>query len=58
MHLRIWAAVFVPHYQLPGHLETAAMHLVVARYEAEAVSYRLLRDRQALLMNGPETKIV
>jgi hypothetical protein len=50
--------VFVPHYQLPGHLETAAMHLVVARYEAEAVSYRLLRDRQALLMNGPETKIV
>ena len=34
------------------------MHLVVARYEAEAVSYRFLRDWQALLMNGPGTKIV
>lgn len=44
--------MFVPHYQLPGYLETAAMHLVAARYEAEAVSYRLRRDWQALLMRA------
>jgi hypothetical protein len=41
-----------------GHPETAAMDLVVARYQAEGVSYRPLRDGQALLINGPDTKIV
>ena len=49
---------FLPHYQSPGHPETAAMDLVVARYQAEGVSYRPLRDGQALLINGPDTKIV
>ena len=34
------------------------MDLVVARYQAEGVSYRPLRDGQALLINGPDTKIV
>jgi dipeptidase E len=31
---------FVPHYRSPGHPETAAIELVVARYRAEGVPYR------------------
>jgi dipeptidase E len=49
---------FVPHYQSPGHPETAAIELVVARYRAEGIAYRALRDGQVLLVNGPETGIV
>ena len=56
--LALLAEVLVPHYQSPRHPETAAMGLVVARYRAGAVSCRLLRDGQALLVNGPEAKIV
>jgi dipeptidase E len=49
---------FVPHYHSPGHPETAAMERVVARYRAEGVAYRTLRDGQALVINGPGTVIV
>ena len=56
--LALLTEAFVPHYQSPGHPETAAMDLVVARYQAAGVSYRSLRDGQALLINGPDTKIV
>jgi len=49
---------FVPHYRSPGHPETAAIELVVARYRADGVAYRTLRDGQALLVNGPDTAIV
>lgn len=49
---------FVPHYRSPGHPETAAIELVVARYRAEGAAYRTLRDGQALLVNGPEAVIV
>ena len=56
--LALLAEMLVPHYQSPGHPETAAMDLAAARYQAEPVRYRLLRDGQALLMNGPQTKIV
>ncbi len=49
---------FVPHYQSPGHPETAAMNDVVARYRAERVAYRTLRDGQVLLVNGPDTAVV
>jgi dipeptidase E len=49
---------FVPHYQSPGHPETAAIELVVDRYRAERVAYRTLHDGQALLVNGPDTVIV
>jgi dipeptidase E len=38
---------FVPHYRSPGHPETAAIELVVARYRAEGVPYRALHDGQA-----------
>lgn len=44
--------VFVPHYRSPGHPETAAIELVVARYAAAGVAYRALRDGQVLLVNG------
>lgn len=49
---------FVPHYRSPGHPETAAIERVVTRYRAEGTAYRTLHDGQALLVNGPETKIV
>jgi len=49
---------FVPHYRSPGHPETAAIERVVTRYRAEGIAYRTLHDGQALLVNGPETKIV
>jgi dipeptidase E len=49
---------FVPHYRSPGHPETAAIELVVARYQAEGVAYRALRDGQVLLVNGADTSIV
>jgi dipeptidase E len=49
---------FVPHYQSPGHPETAAIDRVVAGYQASGVAYCALRDGQALLINGPDTAIV
>ena len=49
---------FVPHYRSPGHPETAAIELVVARYRADGVAHRTLHDGQALLVNGPDTAIV
>jgi dipeptidase E len=49
---------FVPHYRSPGHPETDAIERVVSRYRAEGTAYRTLHDGQALLVNGPETKIV
>lgn len=49
---------FVPHYRSPGHPETGAMEVVVARYRAEGTAYRTLHDGQALLINGPDTAIV
>jgi dipeptidase E len=49
---------FVPHYQSPGHPETAAIELVVARYRAEGVAYRALRDGQAMVVNGSNAAIV
>ena len=49
---------FVPHYRSPGHPETAAIERVVTRYRTEGIAYRTLHDGQALLINGPDTKIV
>jgi dipeptidase E len=49
---------FVPHYQSPGHPETAAMELVVARYRADGIAYRTLHDGQALLIDGPHAAVV
>ena len=49
---------FVPHYRSPGHPETAAIELVVARYAADGIAYRALRDGQVLLVNGADAAIV
>jgi dipeptidase E len=56
--LALLTEAFVPHYRSPGHPETAAIELVVARYRAEGIAYRTLHDGQVLLVNGPETGIV
>ena len=56
--LGVLSEAFVPHYQSPGHPETEAMDLVVARYRAEGVAYRTLRDGQALVIDGPGTTVV
>lgn len=49
---------FVPHYRSAGHPETDAIERVAARYRAEGVAYRALRDGQVLLVNGPHTLTV
>jgi dipeptidase E len=56
--LAILHEAFVPHYRSPGHPETDSIERVVTRYRAEGIAYRTLRDGQALLVNGPEIKIV
>jgi dipeptidase E len=56
--LALLTAAFVPHYRSPGHPETAAIERVVARYRADGIPYRALRDGQALLINGPQATIV
>lgn len=50
--LALLGEAFVPHYRSPGHPETAAMDLVVARYQADGVAYRTLHDGQALIVHG------
>ena len=47
-----------PALPVTGHPETAAIERVVTRYRAEGIAYRTLHDGQALLVDGPETKIV
>jgi len=49
---------FIPHYQSPGHPETAAIDRVMARYQATGVAYRALQDGQALLVDGANATIV
>jgi dipeptidase E len=56
--LALLPEAFIPHYRSPGHPETAAIEDVVTRYRAGGVAYRTLHDGQALLVNGPDTKIV
>jgi len=40
------------------HPETTAIDQVVARYRAEQVAYRTLRDGQAMIVSGTDTLIV
>jgi dipeptidase E len=56
--LALLGDAFVPHYRSPGHPETTAMDLIVARYQAEGVAYRTLHDGQALIVNGTDMRIV
>jgi dipeptidase E len=56
--LALLGKAFVPHYRSPDHPETAAIEHVVARYRAEGTPYRTLHDGQALVINGPDARIV
>jgi dipeptidase E len=56
--LALLGKAFVPHYRSPDHPETAAIEHVVAQYRAEGTPYRTLHDGQALLINGPDARIV
>ena len=49
--------VFVPHFDSPGHPETQAIGVVAAHYRAHEVPHRTLRDGQALVVNGQDTRI-
>jgi dipeptidase E len=47
----------VPHVDSPGHPETEALRVVAATYRADGVPHRTLRDGQALVINGEDTRI-
>ncbi len=56
--LGVLAEAFVPHVQSPGHLESAALDLVAARYGAAGIPHRVLRDGQALVISGEGAAVV
>ena len=56
--LAVLDEAFVPHYQSPGHPETAPIDRVVARYRAGGIPYRTLHDGQAMIVNGPGRLVV
>lgn len=56
--LALLGEAFVPHYRSPGHPETAAMELVVARYLADGTAHRTLHDGEVLLVSGSDAAIV
>ncbi|WP_433182083.1 Type 1 glutamine amidotransferase-like domain-containing protein [Actinoallomurus sp. CA-150999] len=47
----------VPHVDSPGHPESEALNAVAARYRAEGVPYRPLRDGQVLVIDGDDTRV-
>jgi dipeptidase E len=47
----------VPHVDSPGHPETEVLTTVAARYRADGVAHRPLRDGQALVIDGPDTRV-
>jgi dipeptidase E len=47
----------VPHYESPGHPETRRIARLAARYRAEGVPHRTLRDGEALVVDGAETTL-
>ncbi|MEU9058640.1 Type 1 glutamine amidotransferase-like domain-containing protein [Streptomyces sp. NPDC048430] len=49
--------VVVPHIDSPGHPETEILGTVAERYRAEGVPCRTLRDGQALVIDGPTTRV-
>jgi dipeptidase E len=56
--LGVLAEAFVPHYQTPGHPESAAIGQVAELYEAEGVPHRTLRDGQALVISDQGSVLV
>jgi dipeptidase E len=51
-------AAFVPHYQSPGHPESAGLGAVADAYRAQGIPHRTLRDGQALVVTGATTVLV
>lgn len=49
---------FVPHFDSPGHPETDDIAKLVARYEADGTAHTKLRDGQALVIDGTDTRLV
>lgn len=47
----------VPHIDSPGHPETEILGTVAARYRAEGVPHQTLRDGQAIVVDGPATRV-
>jgi dipeptidase E len=48
----------VPHVDSPDHPESAACGQLAARYQADGVPHRTLRDGEALVMDGDETEVL
>ncbi|WP_424217561.1 Type 1 glutamine amidotransferase-like domain-containing protein (plasmid) [Streptomyces sp. BI20] len=49
--------VIVPHIDSPGHPETEVLGIVAARYRTEGVPHTPLRDGQALVIDGHDTRV-
>jgi dipeptidase E len=49
--------VIVPHVDSPGHPETERCKALAARYRAEGVPHRTLRDGQALVVDGEDVEV-
>lgn len=48
---------FVPHVNSPNHPETEALNEVAARYQADGVAHRTLRDGEVLVMDGDDLRL-
>ena len=49
--------VVVPHIDSPGHPETHILGTVADQYRAHGIAHRTLRDGQAIVINGTDTRI-
>jgi dipeptidase E len=49
--------VVVPHIDSPGHPETEILGTVVDHYRTQGVAHRTLRDGQAIVISGEDTRI-
>jgi dipeptidase E len=47
----------VPHIDSPGHPETQVLGTVADHYRAQGIAHRTLRDGQAIVINGTDTRI-
>ncbi|SCF58745.1 dipeptidase E [Streptomyces sp. Ncost-T10-10d] len=47
----------VPHVDSPGHPETEALGVVAVNYRADGTPHLTLRDGQALVIDGEDTRI-
>jgi dipeptidase E len=47
----------VPHIDSPGHPETEILDTVAHHYRAQGIAHRALRDGQAIVINGSDTRI-